>query len=464
MFKYLKYFIVSMFCVIPCFVYADVFTDGDVSFSLETYKVDCMSDDILGYNSKNEIVYAKSKDNSKDYDYYKVSNNSCVKLSDDEVLEYYNRDYYSGLIADTFEIENNKATIKKQNYFYYYATTPCDEECVNEGLVQGRDYFDNEGNIIINPDPLLLSTYYVFKSFKYPNSTMLENIDYYDSLNKFAKIDKNLVNSDDILKYRILTDLNGAFEEIDTISIDNKDIIKLLDDGYIVSNFMSYNEFNKKGYFHLASQDEIMMYDTDGNKVGVFEEIYTVSPDLMNVHFCDKNNCFKKIVNNDYKVVFDKFKENESFHALRYKDYITYGVVVNDNDDEVFLAKLYTYKLLSGNNRTYNGKDLTFKFSAPMNRVSKVYVEEKELSDEYYNLKSGSTLLTLNKSYLDTLKEGTYNLKIEYIDGASNSAVFNVNITNPQTGDNIISSIIIFVVSIFSVSLVCIYMIKKKNI
>ena len=89
---------------------------------------------------------------------------------------------------------------------------------------------------------------------------------------------------------------------------------------------------------------------------------------------------------------------------------------------------LKTYEMLSGNNITITlGHDLTalFKSEADYELFVGVKINGVEISDTYYDVHNGSTIVELNESYIQTLTVGTYNIEIVSSDGSA-SAVFHV--------------------------------------
>ena len=107
--------------------------------------------------------------------------------------------------------------------------------------------------------------------------------------------------------------------------------------------------------------------------------------------------------------------------------------------EDTILAKLP--KLLEGANQewTKGSKDgLTFKVDTDINEFKKVLVDGKELKDTNYDIKSGSTILTLKSSFLDTLSAGKHQICLEFNNGTI-EAYFTVKVkettTVPETGE-----------------------------
>lgn len=87
--------------------------------------------------------------------------------------------------------------------------------------------------------------------------------------------------------------------------------------------------------------------------------------------------------------------------------------------EDTIIAKLP--KFVSGANQewTKGSKDgLTFKIDTDIKEFKKVLVDGKELKDTDYDIKSGSTILTLTPSFLDTLSAGKHKIRFEFNTGS----------------------------------------------
>lgn len=87
--------------------------------------------------------------------------------------------------------------------------------------------------------------------------------------------------------------------------------------------------------------------------------------------------------------------------------------------EDTIIAKLP--KFVSGANQewTKGSKDgLTFKIDTDIKEFKRVLVDGKELKDTDYDIKSGSTILTLKPSFLDTLSAGKHKIRFEFNTGS----------------------------------------------
>ena len=76
--------------------------------------------------------------------------------------------------------------------------------------------------------------------------------------------------------------------------------------------------------------------------------------------------------------------------------------------------------LVSGENQSYvlgTNEELTFKSDADINDFQKLLVDNEEVDSDYYTLKEGSTIVTLNKEYLNKLSKGSHSLQIVSTNG-----------------------------------------------
>ena len=84
-----------------------------------------------------------------------------------------------------------------------------------------------------------------------------------------------------------------------------------------------------------------------------------------------------------------------------------------------------------------------------------LYINDEELNSSNYSLSSSNNMVSLKKTYLNTLTKGTYTITAVFSDGGSATTTFNIvekadiesssnTVTNPNTGDSIMNQIILF--------------------
>ena len=136
------------------------------------------------------------------------------------------------------------------------------------------------------------------------------------------------------------------------------------------------------------------------------------------------------------------------------------------------------YKFTEGANQIYTideSKNAIFRIDADFSLFDgKVYIDGTLIDAKNYKAESGSTVITLNKEYVDTLSIGEHTIKVEFSDGGSATTKFEVkakqvntekteDITNPQTGDNIGTYIILSIISVLGIAATVVINNKKKR-
>ena len=136
---------------------------------------------------------------------------------------------------------------------------------------------------------------------------------------------------------------------------------------------------------------------------------------------------------------------------------------INKNTTVEVTYKKIVYYVIEGANQTYTiskSKELKIRINADYTLFdNKVYIDGKLVDKDNYTSESGSTIITLKRSYLETLNVGEHKLKVAFKDGAEVETKFevakapvvetNTEITsNPKTFDNITIYIVIAVMSV----------------
>ena len=136
------------------------------------------------------------------------------------------------------------------------------------------------------------------------------------------------------------------------------------------------------------------------------------------------------------------------------------------------------YKFTEGANQIYTideSKNAIFRIDADFSLFDgKLYIDGILVDAKNYKAESGSTVITLNKEYVDTLSVGEHTIKVEFSDNGSATTKFEVkakqvntekteNITNPQTGDNIGIYIILSIISVLGIATTVVINNKKKR-
>ncbi len=96
------------------------------------------------------------------------------------------------------------------------------------------------------------------------------------------------------------------------------------------------------------------------------------------------------------------------------------------------------YAITEGTGSSYalqSGSNLTVRGNGDFSKFTGIKVDGVQIGAENYEAKSGSTIVTLKSSYLDTLTAGTHSLEILWTDGSA-SAVFAIQQSESQKPDN----------------------------
>ena len=214
----------------------------------------------------------------------------------------------------------------------------------------------------------------------------------------------------------------------------------------------------------------------------------TVDPDgLVTVSYGD-NKDFTITANTGYKLV--KVLVNDVEKALD-GNTLKLKNITSNMKIKVVVEKI-EYKVIEGAEQTYTITEDTearFKIDADYSLFNnKVYVDNVLVDSSNYTSKSGSTIIVLNKDYVDTLAVGEHTLKVAFTDGGEAETTFTIarkaennnnnenntpskpedkeemkdNGSNPKTGDNIMLYVAIASMSIIGLGATTIVAKKKK--
>ena len=103
------------------------------------------------------------------------------------------------------------------------------------------------------------------------------------------------------------------------------------------------------------------------------------------------------------------------------------------------------YEIINGADSIWtpeSGEELTIRGNGEFSMFTGVKVDGRLLDESCYSAREGSTIVTLNADYLNTLAAGNHTVEIMWTDGlASTSFTINAdtsgkNVESPATGDN----------------------------
>ena len=214
----------------------------------------------------------------------------------------------------------------------------------------------------------------------------------------------------------------------------------------------------------------------------------TVNPDgTVTVGYGD-NKDFTITANIGYKLV--KVLVNDVEKALD-GNTLKLKNITSNMKIKVVVEKI-EYKVIEGAEQTYTIKEDTearFRIDADYSLFNnKLYVDNVLVDSSNYTSKSGSTIITLKKEFVDTLSVGEHTLKVVFNDGGEAETTFTIakkaennnnnenntpskpedkeemkdNGSNPKTGDNIMLYVAIASMSIIGLVATTIVAKKKK--
>ena len=214
----------------------------------------------------------------------------------------------------------------------------------------------------------------------------------------------------------------------------------------------------------------------------------TVNPDgTVTVGYGDDKD-FTITANTGYKLV--KVLVNDVEKALD-GNTLKLKNITSNMKIKVVVEKI-EYKVIEGAEQTYTIKEdaeARFRIDADYSLFNnKVYVDNVLVDSSNYTSKSGSTIIVLNKDYVDTLAVGEHTLKVAFADGGEAETTFTIakkaennnnnenntpskpedkeemkdNGSNPKTGDNIMLYVAIASMSIIGLVATTIVAKKKK--
>ena len=194
------------------------------------------------------------------------------------------------------------------------------------------------------------------------------------------------------------------------------------------------------------------------------------------------NKDFKITANTGYKlekVLVNDVEKALDGNTLKLKN------ITSNMKIKVVVEKI-EYKVIEGAEQTYTITEDTearFRIDADYSLFNnKVYVDNVLVDSSNYTSKSGSTIIVLNKDYVDTLAVGEHTLKVAFADGGEAETTFTIarkaenntpskpedeeemkdNGSNPKTGDNIMLYVAIASMSIIGLGATTIVAKKKK--
>lgn len=421
---------------------------------------------------------------------YNLADNKCSKMSEKEKYDMYNDLYYSrtiGIYGDTITVsyewdKDNKVyqvqtvnnpvqvyvktkdtTVNSEKTYYYYS----DREYIEIDL-------DNP------PEDLTIEDYFEKRYYVENPWPFSEDTDYYTSSSYESVHTANKITDFKDLTvpyFGILMDEEDLVKKIYILTADFDKFVKTPVSGvtFTKDNIKEVVNIDGTNYLLMSEGEVSFLYTADGNPVK-----YNKSDSLMqfialmkydDVYFkytedldaADDLSQIISLIDDNFNVVnvfaltLQEFEENTIIYSAT--SYSNYKLIYIGNDKFV---KVTIYGLIEGANQKYDNNNLVFRFSGDLANLTKVKINGTDLNNNNYTATSGSTIITLKKDYLKTLKAGTYTLKVEYNDGGYVSTTFAVGEANPQTFDEIMIYITLGIVSLIGIAGIVIYTNKRK--
>ena len=342
---------------------------------------------------------------------------------------------------------------------------------------------EDTGSVVV-PAPVKLN----INNWYYPMTTIVGETKSTFKLNS-SKFSGTL----DVKLVRIGVAINTTVKNIYN-DISSKGVIDLTNGQEYVIDFSKTDELTE-GLKSFADLDKTLYYQvfngsllvTDNASVAVIKIVGNRS----------ENKAILTAVNVGTKKseVFKGFHMQFTGSALDYDDFdgdIASGGIVRETRYDYYTRCTYEftfqyvkeevnpkeYKFTEGANQIYTideSKNAIFRINADFNLFDgKLYIDGTLIDAKNYKAESGSTVITLNKEYVDTLSIGEHTIKVEFSDGGFATTKFEVkakqvntekteDITNPQTGDNIGTYIILSIISVLGITATVVIDNKKKR-
>ena len=276
--------------------------------------------------------------------------------------------------------------------------------------------------------------------------------------------------------------------------ISSKGIIDLTNGKEYVIDFSKTDELTE-GLKSFADLDKTLYYQKFNDSLLVTDNVSEAVIKIVGNR--EKNKAILTAVNVETKKreIFKGFHMQYTGSALDY----------DDNDGGIILETRYDYytrctyeftfqyvkeeavpkeyKFIDGANQIYTideSKNAIFRIDADFSLFDgKVYIDGALIDDKNFKAESGSTIITLFDEYLKMLAVGKHTIKFVFNDGGEATTNFEIkvkeienteeksdnleNITNPDTGDNLVMSIVLGVSSLVLLLGIVIFL-KKRSV
>lgn len=474
-------------CLLPLVVNAEIRVKeiGDVVYTIESKKIE----EYMCDNVKSHTLYANHYGDDNKLQVYDITTQKIYlfDLSNPGVCNEVSEELEPNFQHDDYRYNENDNKLYLDIYSHdldWYFVKTSDEE------IKEKNYYikESDGNFTPVDEPNLLDIQNYYESVKFDPAKGEYNgeADYYIIVDSNVDIrevklvkdeDKNVEDFNDNKYYVLATPVRS--EVIATITTNefvvNKNKIGFEND-FVGSkdNFLYHIVYDNKTYLVFIDFDSQVrfVFDAAGN-YQTFGYDNILVKDISNSRDGKYIYLLAVLDNEEYHLVLDSGnKEVLSIKKENRLDYISFAGNIDNKRYILFgeiseeIIEINEYSLISGAKQQFKNEDLTFKFTGNINKLSNVKVNNKELDSQNYIKEEGSTIITLKKSYLETLEKGTYTLKVEYSDGGYSNVDFEITEklpNNPKTFDGINNSFIMLSISLIGMISTTIYLRKKES-
>ena len=297
----------------------------------------------------------------------------------------------------------------------------------------------------------------------------------------------------DVKLVRIGVAINTTVKNIYN-DISSKGVIDLTNGQEYVIDFSKTDELTE-GLKSFADLDKTLYYQVFNGSLLVTDDASVAVIKIVGNRSENKAILTAENVGTKKSEVFKGFHMQFTGSALDYDDFdgdIASGGIVRETRYDYYTRCTYEftfqyvkeevspkeYKFTEGANQIYTideSKNAIFRIDADFSLFDgKLYIDGTLIDAKNYKAESGSTVITLNKEYVDTLSIGEHTIKVEFSDGGFATTKFEVkakqvntekteDITNPQTGGNIGTYIILSIISVLGITATVVIDNKKKR-
>ncbi len=407
--KKIKYLLLTALFIFPIKAYA---TTINTDFDESTCTLN-VSGNFTGVSAHDvQVLLTKKPNETKGLKNTELNNNS---YSTSFVLTFDEETKLDVTVAD----QNGSGDTTKED-----VTIPACELAVQEGRVTTIEDFDHYGHSITIKDATI--------GFDEHDRLDIDMLDI-DGINAMLQLFEGSEEYDGFLAIK-----NGILEQLGEYKVFAQFMNVYLRDSHL--NDIDYSNYTKGFILRLNMP----------------KEVYNQYPGLKAAYFDQANIKIGDVIETSYD------EENELFilNISKPGQFVLYI----DNDYE-FLDNTANPKFTLGDK-----DNLTLRINAELSKFKKLTIDGKDIAD--VDKKSGSTILTISKDYLNTLSVGKHDVVAYFADGSAKTTLTVAEkeesviskLVNPKTSDPVYIYIRLAILSFAGLStVVVVNKFKKKN-